>query len=295
MVHPAIVPVDAQIVYVAYNGWIYSGRQHWSFDKVILTDSYGKKMGYCKEKGEILRSGFPMKITFKTGVCLGSPEYPLSTVQKVIIVLHVQAMFSSASHRLVCFQYKGPTLLTTTGPKGYNVNEKRPTSHRLKPSTGQDVVYTNNLVLPEDSSVSGSGVGAGVSAPFSINDEVAVAPLSSDVVKTALPQEGSALGFDAHKNGGKTPGGPEIGPAYQVDHSKVSKVRTSKPHISSHGPGQKKYYQVRGDKISTTYVQLCCHAHAFQPSYKHKWWTKPHYPPPPSSGRPPLPTPSPLQ
>ena len=26
VLHPAIVPVEAQLVYVAYNGWIYSGR-----------------------------------------------------------------------------------------------------------------------------------------------------------------------------------------------------------------------------------------------------------------------------
>ena len=26
VLHPAIIPVEAQLVYVAYNGWIYSGR-----------------------------------------------------------------------------------------------------------------------------------------------------------------------------------------------------------------------------------------------------------------------------
>lgn len=34
VLHPAIVPVEAQLVYVAYNGWIYSGR---SVDSVSLT------------------------------------------------------------------------------------------------------------------------------------------------------------------------------------------------------------------------------------------------------------------
>ena len=36
VLHPAIVPVEAQLVYVAYNGWIYSGRSVLHVTKVSL-------------------------------------------------------------------------------------------------------------------------------------------------------------------------------------------------------------------------------------------------------------------
>lgn len=89
VVHPAIVPVEAHILYVAYEGWIYSGRYQWSIDKLILTDSYGGKKSFCKDKGKLLPSGLPIKFTLGSGDCkgttLGKPEYPILPFTKVTV------------------------------------------------------------------------------------------------------------------------------------------------------------------------------------------------------------------
>ena len=44
--HPALDKlVEVQLLYIAYNGWIYSGRYQWSFDQLVITDSGGDKVG----------------------------------------------------------------------------------------------------------------------------------------------------------------------------------------------------------------------------------------------------------
>ena len=53
IVHPAIVPTEAHLLYVAYEGWIYSGRQQWSVDKLTITGSEGEV--------RIIKCNFKMK------------------------------------------------------------------------------------------------------------------------------------------------------------------------------------------------------------------------------------------
>lgn len=41
--HPALgIPVKVQLQYQAYSGWISSGLNRWTIDKVLLSDSFGK-------------------------------------------------------------------------------------------------------------------------------------------------------------------------------------------------------------------------------------------------------------
>lgn len=92
--HPAIIPVEAHILYVAYDGWIYSGRFQWSLDKLILTDVDGKKKSFCKENGQYLPSGIPVKLKLKSGDCVTNslkapPDYPIVPFRKVELVKYV--------------------------------------------------------------------------------------------------------------------------------------------------------------------------------------------------------------
>lgn len=74
--HPAIVQVNQiQLLYVAYNGWLYSGAQIWSVDRVILTDSYGNTVSYCS-RNTILRSGKPKLLKMTPGLCRVSSLRP---------------------------------------------------------------------------------------------------------------------------------------------------------------------------------------------------------------------------
>jgi len=71
--HPALDdPIEIQILYIAYEGWIYSGRYQWSVDKLTITDGFGKKRSFCKEQGELLPSGIPVAGKLKIGDCLAS-------------------------------------------------------------------------------------------------------------------------------------------------------------------------------------------------------------------------------
>jgi len=76
--HPALDdPIEIQILYIAYEGWIYSGRYQWSIDKLTITDGFGKKRSFCKEQGELLPSGIPVAGKLKIGDCISSsPPFP---------------------------------------------------------------------------------------------------------------------------------------------------------------------------------------------------------------------------
>ena len=82
-VHPIIEPISAHLLYVAYNGWIYSGRLFWKIDKISLMEGRtGSYMTHCKsnEAETILRSGIPSEFKLLPGDCAVppiSPDYPL--------------------------------------------------------------------------------------------------------------------------------------------------------------------------------------------------------------------------
>lgn len=45
--HPALgIPIKVQLQYQAYSGWISSGLNQWTVDKVVLSDSFGKTLVY---------------------------------------------------------------------------------------------------------------------------------------------------------------------------------------------------------------------------------------------------------
>ena len=161
VVHPAIIPVEAQILYVAYDGWIYSGRYQWSIDKLILTDSYGKKMSFCKESGKLLPSGLPVKMNLKEGDCIGSslktPDYPIAPFKK----------------------YPKRPLDHHIG--GYNApSNKYPQDHKIIPSSGQDVFYVTNSVSSrsEEPSTGGSPSSGSSSSSSSSSSEATPTVLS---------------------------------------------------------------------------------------------------------------------
>jgi hypothetical protein len=228
VLHPAIIPVEAQIVYVAYDGWIYSGRYQWSLDKVILTDSNGKRMTFCQDLGQLLPTAIPVKIPFKSGECLGtsalSPEYPISTIKK-----YPKRPYTPSS----------PTSTTTIDPTGFSISKKRPVNHRLKPSTGRDVVHmTTNLMASSDDEDSSTSSTNTVS--FTIHDEVA--PLS---IPDGKPPN---VGFHSHvdqKQKKKTSSGldmlHELGPAYLLDHQLKGNRPKPPPPPPPPPPPQKKY------------------------------------------------------
>jgi hypothetical protein len=69
-VHPVIEPVSAHLLYVAYDGWIYSGRPVWRVDKISLLDGRtGTTISHCKinEAETVLRSGIPADFSLLPG------------------------------------------------------------------------------------------------------------------------------------------------------------------------------------------------------------------------------------
>ena len=158
IVHPAIIPVEAHILYVAYEGWIYSGRFQWSLDKLVLTDSYGEKKSFCQDKGKLLPSGLPVKLSLSNGDCIGGtsthqPEYPILPFKKYP---------------------SGPNEQFSHPKKQF----KPLKGNKLKPGAGQDVYYVSNSVSQaEENSVNDKTI-------LNINDEVA--PISIPEVHTFI-------------------------------------------------------------------------------------------------------------
>ena len=71
-VHPIIEPVSAFLLYVAYDGWIFSGRHVWRVDKISLREGRtGNFLSHCKsnEAETVLRSGIPAEFSLMTGDC----------------------------------------------------------------------------------------------------------------------------------------------------------------------------------------------------------------------------------
>ena len=153
VVHPAIEPVEAQILYVAYEGWIYSGRQQWSLDKLTLTDTEGEKKSFCQEFGKLLPSGIPVKLPLTKGDCVAnSPldRYPLAP--------------SFIKKRPYPQQHKGPPY---RGPPYYQPENK------LRPGGGQDVFYVTNSLEPANSFNLAPSLTGEETTIITINDEVA--------------------------------------------------------------------------------------------------------------------------
>jgi hypothetical protein len=106
--HPALDdPIEIQILYIAYEGWIYSGRYQWSIDKLTITDGFGKKRSFCKEQGELLPSGIPVAGKLKIGDCISSsPPFPkpefTEKVLQVKLLTESNICFSVFSKETVC-------------------------------------------------------------------------------------------------------------------------------------------------------------------------------------------------
>ncbi|XP_072386685.1 uncharacterized protein [Diabrotica undecimpunctata] len=67
--HPILSqPVQIEILYTAYSGWLSSGLTQWRINKVILMDSFGKTSSVCK-KSLILESGKPVLLPLYPGEC----------------------------------------------------------------------------------------------------------------------------------------------------------------------------------------------------------------------------------
>ena len=52
--HPAINPVSVHLLYVAYEGWIYTGRPRWKIDKLLIINEYGGKLSACRYFGDTI-------------------------------------------------------------------------------------------------------------------------------------------------------------------------------------------------------------------------------------------------
>uniref|UniRef100_A0A6P7FUG5 Uncharacterized protein LOC114332856 isoform X2 n=1 Tax=Diabrotica virgifera virgifera TaxID=50390 RepID=A0A6P7FUG5_DIAVI len=67
--HPILSqPVQIEILYTAYSGWLSSGLTQWRINKVILMDSFGKTSSVCK-KSLVLDSGKPVLLPLYPGEC----------------------------------------------------------------------------------------------------------------------------------------------------------------------------------------------------------------------------------
>lgn len=72
--HPALgFPRSISLTYKTYSGWLSKGLPHWTVNKIIITDSYGKSFSMCKNY-MLLESGTPVYIKLQPGICQGSVE-----------------------------------------------------------------------------------------------------------------------------------------------------------------------------------------------------------------------------
>lgn len=70
-IRPDIEPVTAYLLYIAYDGWIFSGRHVWRVDKILMKSGSGDYLSHCKanEAQTVLRSGIPSEFNLLTGDC----------------------------------------------------------------------------------------------------------------------------------------------------------------------------------------------------------------------------------
>ena len=73
--HPAINPVSVHLLYVAYEGWIYTGRPRWKIDKLLIINEYGGRLSACRYAWVMLYQGYiffaqinSFTFTFKLGI-----------------------------------------------------------------------------------------------------------------------------------------------------------------------------------------------------------------------------------
>lgn len=72
--HPALgFPKSISLTYKTYSGWLSKGLPHWTVNKIIITDSYGKSYSMCKNY-MLLESGTPVYIKLQPGVCQDSDK-----------------------------------------------------------------------------------------------------------------------------------------------------------------------------------------------------------------------------
>ncbi|TRY75617.1 hypothetical protein TCAL_07503 [Tigriopus californicus] len=151
--HPAIIPVEVHILYVAYDGWIYSGRFQWSLDKLVITDELGTRTSFCKENGQHLPSGIPVKLKLKDGDCIAStlkvaPEYPLVPYRR-----YPNKPYDHLPHHKIL-----------------PVSKKGPPENKIVASSGQDGLYITNAATSD------------AEVTITINDEVAPKSVPSQIV-----------------------------------------------------------------------------------------------------------------
>jgi len=72
--------------------WFIQPSFQWSLDKLVLTDADGGRKSFCKQLGQLLPSGLPVKLKLKEGDCVGGTrvgpggvlaEYPIAPYVKV--------------------------------------------------------------------------------------------------------------------------------------------------------------------------------------------------------------------
>ncbi|XP_037077008.1 pancreatic triacylglycerol lipase-like [Pollicipes pollicipes] len=74
--HPAIRHIgQLQLRYTAYNGWLYTGADSWTIDKVAIVNSFGSTMSYC-QRNMVLPNGKPVVLNLRPGNCRVSSFRP---------------------------------------------------------------------------------------------------------------------------------------------------------------------------------------------------------------------------
>lgn len=67
--HPALgFPKSISLTYRTYSGWLSKGLPHWTINKIVLTDSFGKSYSMCRNY-MLLESGNPVYMKLQPGDC----------------------------------------------------------------------------------------------------------------------------------------------------------------------------------------------------------------------------------
>lgn len=72
--HPALgFPHSITVTYKSYSGWLSKGLPQWTINKLVLTDSFGRKMSICKRNLSLI-SDIPIYFKLESGICVLDDE-----------------------------------------------------------------------------------------------------------------------------------------------------------------------------------------------------------------------------
>lgn len=120
--HPALgFPHSITVTYKSYSGWLSKGLGKWTIHKLVLTDSFGRKMSMCKRNISLI-SDKPIYFKLENGDCFLVDEHDSNNVSDDTTVRTEQSPIRSDYN--ITQDYKHSTITTQSNGKDRMRNKK---------------------------------------------------------------------------------------------------------------------------------------------------------------------------